>query len=372
MGLREMVPASSRSFWQLYGEVERLQREVESLRNEMGGLRGDLKEARRLLEKADRDRRSQMTRSDLMMWEAMRRDDEPLLDTKKRFFGNVPPATGGMRLLQEGSARLLVEFDEICQEKDIPYWMAYGTLLGAVRHQGFVPWDDDVDLGMMREDIARLQDAVADDPRHRVTVVYDSAVQCRQIRFRYRDEENPCLLDLFIFDYATSSDYSVFERMNAVRADMIQEMHDSNMIVESRPGSGYYLWPNGSQMLGQDEEGADEVSALFDRARQRQVATVPEMTEDRTVAKGIVWGVDNIYDFNHYDWCCPVESVFPTKRMVFEGHEANAPADHEKFLVEVFGDYMALPRDLGQHLLHMSHDALETPQMQAVLRRCLE
>lgn len=47
--------------------------------------------------------------------------------------------------------------DEVCARHGITYWAFYGTLLGAARHQGFVPWDDDIDLVMFRDDYERLQ-----------------------------------------------------------------------------------------------------------------------------------------------------------------------------------------------------------------------
>ena len=93
----------------------------------------------------------------IFAWENYRHKGESLSAAKQRFFMSLPPATGSTRLLQEGCAQLMTEFDQLCRDNNLPYWLDFGSLLGAVRHHGFIPWDDDTDLGMMREDIDRLQ-----------------------------------------------------------------------------------------------------------------------------------------------------------------------------------------------------------------------
>ena len=54
-------------------------------------------------------------------------------------------------------------FDSICKKYELPYFVDYGTLLGAVRHQGFIPWDDDLDITMFRPDYERLKTIIRDE-----------------------------------------------------------------------------------------------------------------------------------------------------------------------------------------------------------------
>lgn len=51
---------------------------------------------------------------------------------------------------------ILLDFDKVCRNNGIRYSLAYGTLLGAVRHQGFIPWDDDIDVIVFRADYEKL------------------------------------------------------------------------------------------------------------------------------------------------------------------------------------------------------------------------
>ena len=62
-----------------------------------------------------------------------------------------------MNEIQIKLLEILKEFDALAKKLNIKYFLAYGTLLGAVRHQGFIPWDDDIDVFVLREDYEKLK-----------------------------------------------------------------------------------------------------------------------------------------------------------------------------------------------------------------------
>ena len=63
-----------------------------------------------------------------------------------------------MNKIHDHGYQMLCKFDDVCRKNDIDYYLLYGTLLGAVRHHDFIPWDDDIDVCLTRENFERLLD----------------------------------------------------------------------------------------------------------------------------------------------------------------------------------------------------------------------
>ena len=68
-----------------------------------------------------------------------------------------------LRQLQLVELEVLLAIDKLCARYDIPYFLDSGSALGAMRHGGFIPWDDDIDIGMLREDYERFVAVALDE-----------------------------------------------------------------------------------------------------------------------------------------------------------------------------------------------------------------
>ena len=84
-----------------------------------------------------------------------------------------------IRRLQLEELEILKYFIRVCEENGLRYFLLGGTLLGAVRHKGFIPWDDDVDVCMPREDLNRLADLFASGEHVYEYVSYETAPEYR-------------------------------------------------------------------------------------------------------------------------------------------------------------------------------------------------
>ena len=70
--------------------------------------------------------------------------------------GQSPYSEDSLKRLQTIDLEIVAVIDRICRENGIDYFIDGGTLLGAIRHGGFIPWDDDIDIGMPKDDFDRF------------------------------------------------------------------------------------------------------------------------------------------------------------------------------------------------------------------------
>lgn len=103
-------------------------------------------------------------------------------------------------------------FDSFCRGKKIEYSIEGGTLLGAIRHGGFIPWDDDADMSMTRQEYNRFLAAIAADPKSPVRV--EKNLWIPRVRMNRDDVTEFEFVDLFIYDRVPSSAFMAkFKRM---------------------------------------------------------------------------------------------------------------------------------------------------------------
>ncbi len=98
-----------------------------------------------------------------------------------------------MTEIQNKLLDMLVWFDGYCRENDLRYYALGGTLLGAVRHEGFIPWDDDVDVGMPRADYEKLAQLMGND-------IHDGYV----LETEYSQDEKYCYTFTKLYDTSTT------------------------------------------------------------------------------------------------------------------------------------------------------------------------
>ena len=239
-----------------------------------------------------------------------------------------------LRKAQLRMLEILKVVDEIFRRNNIDYWIDAGTLLGAVRHKGFIPWDDDVDISVKREDYERARTILQKELPSNLLFVdlttdknyFDACgrVKMRNTKvdiplYRYQKEQG---LWVDIFPMETLATYGEKIWGERIYGKVFRHSHNSGLAVKSSRIA--YLITHAIALLLYPF--AHLIISFF-RLRGKR--------HQNLITYG--YALSTVYPNYKLDW------IFPTQDVQFENIVVRAPHDYDKYLTEFYGDYMRIP-----------------------------
>ena len=243
------------------------------------------------------------------------------------------------RRLQLLELKILLEFKRICKKHNIQYFLMGGTLLGAVRHHGFIPWDDDIDVGMIRSEYTKFL-AICNDE-----LSSDYFLQTFESDKNYANSfAKLCLngtkypqhktknilshkgiwIDIFPFDCAP---WSIF-----ARKIHIFKLRSLNRICQIKYG---YTIESPFTLKGEIFDlGLRCLSKFFSKT---QLIDMRECLFQKYNGKAANYYINGSF------YCYPAEIFAHLLELEFEGIKFPVPAGYATYLECAYGDYMSLP-----------------------------
>lgn len=247
-----------------------------------------------------------------------------------------------LKKLQFVELEMLIEVDRICRKNNIKYSIMYGTLLGAVRHGGFIPWDDDCDVMFKRDEYEKFFQACKEDldttrfflQDHRTDAEYlfgYGKLRRNNTVFKRTGQEHikqhgGVFMDLFVYD--NISDGRIARVFNKMELSFIKNAINSRIFKETA-----YSYPRKLIYRLLDKIPKDELFERLDKMQKKYNAMDTELSRiyTYTVNPNVSFGYPNIFYEDLYE-------------MEFEGHSFLATKYYKEQLVISYGpDYMKLP-----------------------------
>ena len=238
-----------------------------------------------------------------------------------------------MNYVQSASLELLEFVGHICEEHDLTWWLDYGNLLGAVRHGNFVPWDDDVDIGMMREDYIKFDKIITKDVKK---YGLDEIIEVGY-RPHVRDFGIPRFIQVYVrHKVAKSGDNKVvLGNVDVFPYEYIRE-YDPQTLDEEYFDSKWKYFNNLKHHFN--------LQFCFDTYYEDL-----NLTFEPT--KCIIPGVegtccsDEVYYLIVFDY----DKLFPLNEIEFAGKVFPCPNDVDYYLSKIYKDYLSIPKSLYKH-----------------------
>ena len=249
------------------------------------------------------------------------------------------PEGSQLRRLQLRMLGILKAVDGICRRHGISYWLSSGTLIGAARHGGFIPWDDDLDIEMMRSDYLRLLKLLPGE------LPQGLALQT--------PETDPAYFYCYAKVRDTASEISEtnrYDRAFKYRGAYIdifpmeRQSMAAHLISEKALGHAYKIWRTSTD----DRKAMRKIRLLY-RANTRLLHPLLRMACKLPGKKTITSGLGMPYHNPRLE-----EDIFPLTEIRFEDGNFPAPGNTDHLLRMIYGDYGKLP-DIGGIKPHTDH-----------------
>ena len=262
------------------------------------------------------------------------------------------------REVQLGELEVVKKLDEICGKLNLRYFLAYGTLLGAVRHRGFIPWDDDVDVMMPRLDYEKL-----------INYLISHEVEIAPLKLmHYRTNKDYIypisrLVDTrYRIDYQNAQDYGLGLFVDiypldgcgntSAEAARIMQRAKTDIALISVAGLDKY-YPSSSG--GFIRSVAKFMGYCYAKARGAHYFAA------KLDAMGKQYSYDDCEYVNLTIWDIYVKPLKKewfdsVERMQFEDAMLCVPGRYDEILTQIYGDYMQLPPE-DQRIAHHFYTA---------------
>jgi lipopolysaccharide cholinephosphotransferase len=249
------------------------------------------------------------------------------------------PEGSTLRKDQLEMLKCLEAFAKICKENDIKWWLCGGTLLGAARHQGFIPWDDDVDVSMLKKDYRKLKKILAKmDSEDYFYQCIETDVDHINLFGKFRKKKDPV---------ASTDQRSQYFKYQGVGMDVFCIERSSRFAAHA--AKFFYLnmeHPTQYIKTGWWRHFCIRAIQVLNFGLLIPICRLigymnPKKNYHFLLGSGFY---DNAFD---------LKDIFPLTTMKFEGVDFPVPGKTDEYLTKLYGDWRALPSDEEiKHALH--------------------
>lgn len=235
--------------------------------------------------------------------------------------------------------QILHEVHNFCEANDIKYSLAYGTLIGAVRHKGYIPWDDDIDICMLRKDYNKFISlfnensgafrvrALETDKTYTHTYAKVELVNTRVIDLCNSQMEIGVNIDVFPIDYICDDSHKRHAYYNKLKRKQQIYLIKSIKIAPSRN-----FFKNLILMLGQIILGGVSLRRLAEN--------IDQYIEKDLISSTLCELGQCTYGLKS---CFSIECMASYRKMPFEDGVFNVMEGYHEYLSNIYGKYMELP-----------------------------